>query len=231
MSGIIPKEKLASYQRWHLHSFDLQPAPSTPPPPPVEAPAVVVSEQVPELELPTPEDIARLQEEARTAGYAAGFEEGKAAGELAGRKAAQVETERITALVGNIEKSLGELDQTVANQILDLALEVAAQITRGAIKAQSDFLLPIIKEAVASLPLHHAHVALHLNPSDAANVRENLGEQLGQNGLQIFENTEIAAGGCRLTAGTSEVDASIETRWNRVLEAIGAEPRAWLNQT
>lgn len=231
MSGIIPKEKLAGYQRWQLNSFDPQPAAGTPSPPViVETPVVGASEALPAPALPTPEDIAHLHDEARSAGYAAGFAEGQAAGELAGRQAAQEEAERIGALVGNIEKALGELDQTVAEQILDLALEVAAQISRGAIQARSDFLLPIIKEAVASLPLHHAHVTLHLNPSDAASIRENLSEQLGQSNLQIFENAEIALGGCRLTAGTSEVDASIETRWNRVLEAIGAEPRAWLKQ-
>jgi flagellar assembly protein FliH len=31
-----------------------------------------------------------------------------------------------------------------------------------------------------------------------------------------------------LQAGTSEVDATIETRWKRVLESIGAEPQEWL---
>jgi flagellar assembly protein FliH len=31
-----------------------------------------------------------------------------------------------------------------------------------------------------------------------------------------------------LLAGASEVDATIETRWKRVLEAIGTEPQEWL---
>ena len=101
-------------------------------------------------------------------------------------------------------------------------------MTRGAIKAQSDYLLPIIREALSSLPLHHAHVTLHLNPADADTVRSSIGEQLSQQNTQIFENDQITPGGCRVTAGASEIDATTETRWQRVLEAIGTEPQAWL---
>jgi flagellar assembly protein FliH len=32
-----------------------------------------------------------------------------------------------------------------------------------------------------------------------------------------------------LRAGNSEIDAMLETRWKRVLEAIGTEPREWLS--
>ena len=59
-------------------------------------------------------------------------------------------------------------------------------------------------------------------------MRQHLGEQFAQTGTQIIEDNTITPGGCQLLAGASEVDASIETRWKRVLEAIGTEPQAWL---
>lgn len=229
MSGIIPKEKLANYQRWQIGSFDQKPTvtPAAPPPPAAAAPESVLPA---DHGLPSAEEIARIHEDARAEGYAAGLEAGREAGEQAGREAAREEAERIRALIGNIETALGELDQTLADNVLNLALEVAAQLTHGAIKAHAEVLLPVIREAISNLPLHHAQITLRLNPADAANVRKHLGEQLTQGGSQIFEDTEISPGGCQIKAGSSEVDATIETRWRRVLEAIGAEPTEWLNR-
>ena len=63
-----------------------------------------------------------------------------------------------------------------------------------------------------------------LNPVDAENIRTQLTEQFAQTSTRIVEDREITPGGCMLQAGPSEVDATIETRWKRVLEAIGTEP-------
>lgn len=231
MSGVIPKEKLANYQRWQIGSFDQKPTVTSPPPQPAPATSAVPQESAPaEPGPPSAEEIARIHEEARASGYEAGLEEGREAGERAGQEAAQEEAERIRALIGNIETALGELDQTLADNVLKLALEVAAQLTQGAIKANTEVLLPVIREAISNLPLHHAQITLRLNPADAANVRKHLGEQLTQGGSQIIEDAEITPGGCQVRAGSSEVDATIETRWRRVLEAIGAEPTEWLNR-
>ena len=229
---VIPKEKLGGFQRWQITSSDQKPVIS----PPVEAPAPVIEEAVvsteetvAEVQLPTAEEIEQIHEEARKAGYEAGFEEGKNEAEKRCEAIVQEATQSIETLVKNIENALEQLDQSVANQLLELALETARQLTAGAIKVRSDILLPIIQESIASLPMHHAHITVHLNPVDAALIRAGLSEQTGQNNLQIQENNSISQGGCRITAGTSEVDASIETRWRRVLEAIGAEPQAWSN--
>ncbi|MBS1159878.1 MAG: Flagellar assembly protein FliH [Proteobacteria bacterium] len=229
MSGIIPKDQLANCQPWQIGSFDRKPmpqgAPSSAPAPTVQPPA---GEAVALPVLPTAEEIEKIYEEARGSGYQAGFDEGRVAGEQAGRESVQLEAERISALVSNLQKALRDVDQTVAEQLLDLALEVAAQLTRGSIKADNAALLPIVREAIAALSIHHTHITVHLNPTDAALVRARIGEQLTQSGSQIIEDAEITRGGCLVKAGASEVDATIETRWKRVLEAIGVEPQNWL---
>lgn len=231
--AVIPKEQLGGFQRWQINSFDQNPvaAPISETTPTVAEESVITTEEpTQEIKLPTAEEIEKVHEEARKTGYDAGFAEGKAEADKQCETAIQAATQEIEALVKNIEKSLAELDESVANQLLELALEVARQLTAGAIKARTNFLLPIIKESIASLPIHHAHVTIHLNPKDAEQVRIGLGENPAQNSPQIHEDRDITPGGCRITAGTSEVDATIETRWSRVLEAIGAEPQAWLNE-
>ena len=178
-----------------------------------------------------------MYEAARQAGYEAGLEEARQAGEFrvqqavseAIQQAAQAQAERFGSLFGTLQDALSRLDQEIGEQLLELAVEIAAQVIRGNIALRSDVLLPVIREAIAALPVHHGHISLRLNPADAIAVRESLGDHLAQLAVQIVEDATLSPGGCQVRAGASEVDASIETRWRRVLEAIGAEPTAWLN--
>lgn len=236
MSGIIPKDEVPTFERWQIGSFDGRPAPRTKPAtPPAPAPSaearpvIETVEPMPQFTLPTAEDIERMHEEARAAGYQAGYAEGQAAAEQLCREAAATEARRFLALATNLQQALDELDQQVADQLLALAVEIAARVVGSTIAVKEDLLLPVIREAIAALPVNHSHVTLRLHPEDAARVRAQLGEQLIQTGTQIVEDGEVSPGGCLIRAGSSEVDASLETRWRRVLEALGAEPRPWTN--
>lgn len=224
---IIPKEELFSFQRWQANSFDQKPAPAATV---VAEPstATLTPEAQPQITLPTVDEIERIHEEARLSGYEAGLAEGKAAAETVARAAAEANAQRYGALISNLGVALAEVEQSVAEQLLALAIEIAAQVTRGSIAANTEVLLPIIREAIASLPMHHANLTLRLNPTDAEHIRSFLADQFAQTSTRIVEDREISPGGCLLQAGTSEVDATIETRWKRVLEAIGTEPKKWL---
>lgn len=233
MSGIIPKEEGGTFQRWQIDSFDtpgtaFRRAPAAPAPAPVKTPTPAPKiETPPPIPLPTAEEIERIHEEARDAGYREGYEAGQRAGEEAGQAAAKTQAEEFQRLYENFRQALSVMDQEVAEQLLALSIEIASQVVRGAIAVKQDLLQPIVREAIAALPIHHTHLSLRLNPSDAAKIRPLIGEQLAQSGAQIVEDPEITPGGCLVRAGTSEVDATIETRWKRVLEAIGTNPQEW----
>ena len=224
----IPKVDIFKFQRWEAGSLEGKPKPVPQAPAKPVVSQTTTQEVPPAFKLPTVDEIERMHEEARANGYEVGHAEGKLAGEQEMQDAAKVQSERFGALLGNLENALGEVEQSVAEQLLALALEIAAQITRGSIAANTEMLLPVVREAIAALPLNHAHLTLRLNPVDAAHVRTHLGEQFTQAGTQIIEDKEITPGGCLLQAGTSEVDATIETRWKRVLESSGTEPQEWL---
>ncbi len=225
---IIPKDELTHFQRWQVGSFDTKPTPESPP----LAASSIEAEHAPEsnqpFNLPTAEDIERMHEEARASGYQTGLAEGRVAGELQARETAEETTRQLVSLIANLKTSIANLEQTVADQLLALSIEIAAQVTRSAINVKPDIMLPLIREAISTLPLHHAHIVLRLNPKDIEAVRGEMGEQLSQIGAQLIEDSAINRGGCMLLAGASEVDATIETRWKRVLEAMGTEPQEWL---
>lgn len=224
---VIPKEELGAYQRWQLGSFDGKPAVAAPPPAAEPAPAEVLPAE-PGLQLPTAEDIERIHEEARRQGYEAGLTEGRAAAADEAQQVAAEAAERYRELLAGLQQALREADQSVAEHLLGLAVEIASQISRTHIAVNEEALLPVIREAIATLPLHHGHITLRLNPADAADVRRLAGEELAQNGTQIIEDGTISRGGCLIQAGASEVDATLQTRHRRVLESIGTDPQAWL---
>ncbi|MCL2346473.1 MAG: flagellar assembly protein FliH [Desulfobulbus sp.] len=223
------------FRRWQADSFDRKPEPAIAAPPPAKESAAPTVAVVPLAEsavrLPTAEDIERMHEEARAAGYAAGLAEGRAAGQAAAveenRQSAAATARSVNALIDSLKHSLNQLDQTIAEQLLALAVEIAAQVVRGRIAVHEEALLPVVREAIAALPLSRGDMTLRVNPVDAAHLRRQLGDELSQSGAQIVEDDSISSGGCVLQAGASQIDARVETRWKRVLETIGAEPRAW----
>lgn len=226
-SGFIPKEKLSAYERWELAAFDEGGNGGVASPEKALEPST--ESEPAAIPLPTAEEIERIHNEAWSAGHAAGSEAGRAAGFQEGLAQAREEALHLAALVENLDRSLQQLDQQIAEQLLAVAIEIASQVVRQSLRLQPDLLLPVVREAVAALPLHHGHPALYLNPGDAALVRSHLGEQLAHNGWRIIEDAGTNPGGCRVEAGASEIDATLETRWRRVLEAIGANAD-WLEK-
>ncbi|MEO8409258.1 MAG: flagellar assembly protein FliH [Propionivibrio sp.] len=234
MTGFIPKEKLTAYQRWELAAFDEadqyeqkaaeQSAPATASAR-QNAPAVPNdSGDQPSVKLPTAADIERMHIEAHQQGYAAGHAEGLAVG-LAETRASAA---RIDALMGELHASLQDLEQNVAEQLLATAVEIASQMLRQSLRVKPEVILPVVREAVAALNAHMGHPALFAHPDDAALIRTHLGEQLAHNNWRIIEDTALTRGGCRVELGASEVDATTETRWRRVIESIGIS-QEWLS--
>lgn len=221
MSGFIPKEKLTAYQRWELAAFDEAEQAAAANQKMAGAAADPPLSQEPAVSLPTAEEIEQIHAEAQQAGYTAGYEEGLAQ--------ARNEAEKIAALVSNLQQNLQALDQEIGEKLLDVAITIANQVLRQSLRIKPELLLPTVREAVAELPLHHGHPALFLNPADAALVRTQLGEQLSHNGWRILEDSSIECGGCRIESGASEVDATLQTRWRRVLDTIGASSD-WLEE-
>lgn len=241
MSGFIPREKLTAYQRWEIAAFDeaereAQLRAAAPPPPPVEETAGSAAEdggelvEQPALQLPTAEEIERMHSEAYDSGYAAGHEAGYQAGLDSGRDEGYAEgaargrdeSERLAALMQELTQALTQSDQQLADQLLALAVELASQVLRHSLRVQPELILPVVREAIATLPAHHGHPLLFLHPDDAALVRSHLGEQLNHNAWRVVEDPAITAGGCRIEIGASEVDATLQSRFRRVIDTIGA---------
>ncbi|MBI4984682.1 MAG: flagellar assembly protein FliH [Rhodocyclales bacterium] len=208
MTTRIDEGKLTAWERWELADLDStarKPAAKQDKPQPQ-----------PEVALPTAEDIERIKQQAQQQGHQAGYKEGQAK--------ARGEAERLARAAGKLEAALRELDNGVADELLALALEVARQVVRHEIGARPEVLIEVVHEALGQLP--HQHAAIYLHPEDASLVRSYLGDQLAHAGHRIHEDPKLARGDCILDAGGSTLDASVATRWRRVLESLGLD-LAW----
>lgn len=232
-SDFIPKEKQNGYQRWEMDSLETPECLEKDQD--LEAGNQIEEEPEPDKVVPpTEEEIAAVFQRAKAEGYEAGFQEGNAAGYKAGREAAENEVKaevvRLQSLLSKLDHDLHELDQQVANDLLDLAIALAKKVVAQALELNPQLIIPIVQEAIRNLPNVMNHPRLFLHPDDATLVNAHLGNQIELDNWQIREDPQIARGGCRIEAGGSEINASLETRWHRALAAIG-QNSGWFDGT
>lgn len=172
----------------------------------------------PEIVLPTAAELEAMQNEAREEGYNAAYNEAYSKG-----------TQRMASLLDAIGNGIAQAQQDVAQNLLDLALETARQMVIQTLAYKPDVVLNVIREAVDALPHVHTGVHLVVHPEDAAIIRQHMGEQLNHNGWKILEDASITPGGARIETSSSQVDATVETRWKRIVSALGQESE-WIQE-
>lgn len=236
--AVIRKEHLADVQRWQIGDFSA--ASAGPRPAPAEAPSAAPATEPsppdeisePAIALPTQEEVEAIYNQAQQDGYAAGLEAGRREGEEAALSAAEAARQEALAGIATLtaawREALAALDQTVAEQTLDVALEVAAQVIGSTVNVQRERLLPIVREALQALPLHHGHISAHVHPDDLATLQEGVGQLGTTDPIKCLADPTLSPGSCMLRAGHSEIDASLDTRWRRVLENMGVDAEQWL---
>jgi flagellar assembly protein FliH len=170
---------------------------------------------------PPEEELARIREEAHAQGHAAGHASGLAAG------AQQIA--ELSRLLGRLREVMEEHEQALASDVVGLAVELSRQILRQTLQVHPEVVLPVVREAIASLPQGSQHQRLLLHPDDAVLVRSVLDAgQLTPAPWRIVEDARLERGGCRIETSTSELDASLASRWKAVIAALGREER-WID--
>lgn len=166
-------------------------------------------------------------------GYQRGLEEGMRRGaEAARQQFNQDQGNRLQAIAEEFARRTGELHDgmsaalavvrdDIAGQTIDLALEVARQVIGSQLKLDPGHIESVVREAIASLIDERAAFSLHVNPDDADLLGSTLEPVLASRAARLVSDPAIQAGGCRITSASAEIDATLGTRWQRVLASIG----------
>lgn len=215
-SKLISGDELTAYQRWELPN--VQSAQSAKPDARVED--VEDAEQLQPL---TAERLEQLQQDA----YREGFEQGHSEGWKAGQADVNDALTRLGQLIDALAEPLNDVDDTVEQELVALAMAIARQIIRREIKSDPGEVVAVVREALTALPSATRKVQITLNPDDAGLVRDALLAQAGEERhWHIAEDPLITRGGCRINAEHSQIDATVEKRIAAIAaKLLGGERR------
>ncbi|MDF3834019.1 flagellar assembly protein FliH [Cupriavidus basilensis] len=215
-------QQKSGWQRWQMLSLDPRQAEPDP------------AQFMPLEPAPPPIDFAALdamREGARTEGYAQGYTQGQTQGYgdghregyARGLESARNEAARLQELAATFNHALGRVDEEVAQTLIALALDVARQLVHQAVQADPGVLLPAVRELLAAEPALSGSPCLMLNPDDVALVETHLAGELQAAGWSVRADAAVARGGCVASAASGELDATLSTRWSRVVKALGRD--------
>ena len=196
MSRIIRGEEASDCQAWRL--------------PEVQSGAASRNRPV------TARQLEEIQQQARQEGFQQGLQEGRDSG----REELLNSVRCLEQILKTLDKPLEELDDSVEQQLAQLAMLVARQLVRRELKTDPEQVVGIVREALALLPVAARDVQLVLNPEDAGIIRDALSLHEGEQAIRIVEDPVQSRGGCRVLTRTSQIDATIETRLNSVIAGV-----------
>jgi flagellar assembly protein FliH len=147
--------------------------------------------------------------------------EGKAAGYAAGMASAAADKARLAKVLASLEAAAGDHEQRLMDELLDLALVLGRQLVGEALAVRRELVLPIVAAALQQLPQSVQRVQLMVNPGDLPIIRQFLDGDAVHGRCQLLSDPMVAPGGCRVETEHCEIDATMPTRWKRLLAGLG----------
>lgn len=200
ISGLIPKEQVNDAAAWQFQPL---------------AGKVVRTDPM--------QSLSERERRAYERGRKEGFDEGGRATVAKARRDHAGHAAQLEGVLNELRARFVELESAGADAVLDLALEVAHQVVRREVEVQRDVVLPPLREAIALVIDQQAHPRVHLNPHDLDLIRTDLDADGAFKGCRFIADAGVARGGCRVETHLGEIDASLATRWRRVVAALGIE--------
>ncbi|WP_250657653.1 flagellar assembly protein FliH [Alkalimarinus coralli] len=236
-SNRIPADQLTAYERWELPS--MQPGGND-----------VIRSQVSSAEIPvkplTAADLEKIRLEAYQAGFDQGKEEGLQAGhkeglekgfqeglesgkqqglqegQAAGQQQKQSEIDENIARLNSIMKQLLDPiklhEDELEEALLNLVLAISRAVIMRELSIDSQQVRKTLSDALASLPTSASNVKVWVNSEDfetVVAVTDAIAE-----GVQVIKSDEILPGGCKVETLHSQIDATVEKRFQKTVQQM-----------
>jgi len=221
------------WQRWQMANLGARDRPAPPPGKPVQAPPVHAPD--PEAELRAAQALAREsgyaqgheqglaegietgQRQGRETGYQAGF----SCGLSAGRGQALDAATQIRLLADTICRALEAMEAEAGAALVDLAIAIARQVLRGTLAESPEAIQSVVHEILQMDAAKGAEILLlRLNPADHALVGQYLSDHPGAGAWSLLADAAIQRGGCIAETNLGSIDATLQTRWKKIMEAL-----------
>lgn len=232
----IPKEQLTAYERWELPLLD-------------ERGNEVAREEEREVKPLTASEISEIREaaqedgfnEGREQGYQAGLQEGREHGREEGlksgfeegreqglqqgldeaRQQVEAQRERLEQLMGDLLLPLQRHDSEIESALLNLTVGLARSVLMRELSIDTSHIQQVVRQALAALPSTADNLRIHVHSQDLEPVRQ-VAERLDVP-ASVIEDDSVTPGGCRVETRQSQVDFTVEKRFQQTLQAMLAE--------
>jgi len=193
-----------------------RPAEQTPEPAPAEPKieAAVVTTG------PSEDELAEIRKEAEERGYRAGFESGYDDARKAAENELAEHAQHIRTVLDQLVTPLDLVDQSLERDLAQLVGIIGRQLIHRELSINEGQVVSVVREAVGLLPIAERQVTLYLNPEDAVLVRDALALDVDERPWSIIDDPLLARGGCRVVSGPSQIDATVESRINRLVARL-----------
>lgn len=163
-------------------------------------------------------------------GLAAGIKEGRdqgfQAGHAEGGDLSKKEAEQLRTLVSACAKSLTTIESDVGQALINLAISIAQQVVRSTLEANPEKILGTVRDILYMENGQDRALQLRVHPEDLQLIREHLADEPSSAKWRLIADETILRGGCTAETILGNIDATLQTRWQRVTSALGL-PRAW----
>jgi flagellar assembly protein FliH len=208
-SAITKKASLSAFQRWELGALSDEHGSD-------------------ESHIPTTQQLDTLQAQAREQGFNQGYAEGVVQGRNAIESENRLAVDQLRSLVETCSVASKRLGETVGPVLADLAAQIAQRIVCHELTVRPEIINDLVQELMSEIcgsPLR-----LFLHPADAALIRASSTDSAIRIDSVIVETIQIERGGCRIETPLMSIDASLETTWQRVMNAFQSKV-TWTGRT
>jgi flagellar assembly protein FliH len=202
-------------------NFAFQQLPPAPPAPKRIDPAVARNEAA-QIVAAAEAEAEQIREQARVEGHTEGYELGRA--EASAQCAPAVQA--LAAVLAEAQAERERVAEQMEEAAVQLALQIADKALTGAITAQPERVVDVVRGALRCL-VERERVTILVHPQDLQIVREavdGLIQQLGGiDHLDVQEERRVQRGGAIVRSTAGEIDARIETKLDRAREILQSE--------
>jgi flagellar biosynthesis/type III secretory pathway protein FliH len=222
MTSSSEHRQVAALDGFAFPQLPPEPAVTTAPRAPRSQPGQAPREQAESIVNAALAEADRIREVARAEGYESGV------------RAATVEAaERFESAFAALSEAVTQARDMrartaddVERHAVELGLQVAEKALAGALSAQPERVVDVVRGALRCL-VERERVVILVNPDDLEAVRDAVGDLVRSLGgiehCEVQEERRVARGGAVVRSATGEIDANLSTKLDRAREVLEAE--------
>mgnify|MGYP006194146617 FL=1 len=150
-------------------------------------------------------------------------ENGQQLGYEAGWNAAHNERVVLVQAATTMEEEFERFKSELSEKLLDLAVLVSKKVIGDTLALHPEQAAQLLNQVLESMQLHGKAVSLRAHPNTIRVLEAQFGDQQMLGNLRMIEDPKQLQGGFLLQHPEGEVDATLQTRWLRAIEALGRD--------